>query len=190
MVSSAYLTLLIFLLAILIPACVSSSPAFLMMYLAYKLNKCSRSGAAAERSYLASEVRGGSWEKTPHVRGQGRQPRGAIPRPRSGTAGRSHLAPETRGGDPEEPPRAQGQGRQLGGTTHTRGQGQRPGGATRGAVAAQAQEGLEELSHIEGQEWRRKEIPLIQGKEQRLCFAGAAVKRYPMTKVREIQVRW
>ena len=22
-------------------------------------------------------------------------------------------------------------------------------------------------------------IPLIQGKEQRLCFAGAAVKRYP-----------
>ena len=24
-----------------------------------------------------------------------------------------------------------------------------------------------------------KEIPLIQGKEQQLCFAGAAVKRYP-----------
>ena len=24
-----------------------------------------------------------------------------------------------------------------------------------------------------------KEIPLIQGKEQLLCFAGAAVKRYP-----------
>ena len=38
-VSSAYLRLLIFLLAILIPACVSSSPAFLMMYSAYKLNK-------------------------------------------------------------------------------------------------------------------------------------------------------
>ena len=55
------------------------------------------------------------------------------------------------------------------------GQGWRPGGATRGAVAAQAQEGLEELSHIEGQEWRRKEIPLIQGKEQWLCFAGAAM---------------
>ena len=29
----------IFLLAILIPACASSSPAFLMMYSAYKLNK-------------------------------------------------------------------------------------------------------------------------------------------------------
>ena len=38
-VSSAYLRSLIFLLAILIPACVSSSPAFLMMYSAYKLNK-------------------------------------------------------------------------------------------------------------------------------------------------------
>ena len=37
-VSSAYL-LFIFLLSILIPACVSSSPVFLMMYSAYKLNK-------------------------------------------------------------------------------------------------------------------------------------------------------
>ena len=37
-VSSAYLRLLIFLPAILIPACASSSPAFLMMYSAYKLN--------------------------------------------------------------------------------------------------------------------------------------------------------
>ena len=38
-VSSAYLRLLIFLPAILIPACVSSSLAFCMMYSAYKLNK-------------------------------------------------------------------------------------------------------------------------------------------------------
>ena len=38
-VSSAYLKLLIYLLAILIPACASSSPAFLMMYSAYNLNK-------------------------------------------------------------------------------------------------------------------------------------------------------
>ena len=37
--SSAYLRLLIFLPAILIPACASSSLAFLMMYSAYKLNK-------------------------------------------------------------------------------------------------------------------------------------------------------
>ena len=34
-----------------------------------------------------------------------------------------------------------------------------------------------------------EEIPLIQGKEQRLHFAGAAMKRYPTSKVRETQVR-
>ena len=38
-VSSVYLRLLIFLPAILIPACALSSPAFCMMYFAYKLNK-------------------------------------------------------------------------------------------------------------------------------------------------------
>ena len=38
-VFSAYLGQLIFLLAILIPACASSSPAFLVMYSAYKINK-------------------------------------------------------------------------------------------------------------------------------------------------------
>ena len=35
-----------------------------------------------------------------------------------------------------------------------------------------------------------EEIPLVQGEEQWLCFAGAAVKRYPMFKVRETKVRW
>ena len=34
-----------------------------------------------------------------------------------------------------------------------------------------------------------EEIPLFQGKEQRLHLAGAAVKRYPKSKVRETQVR-
>ena len=38
-VSTAYLRLLIFLLAILSPACASSSPAFFMMYSAFKFNK-------------------------------------------------------------------------------------------------------------------------------------------------------
>ena len=80
-------------------------------------------------------------------------------------ARRSYTPPEARGGLREELPHAQG------------------------VVAARAQEGLEELLHVQGQEGRRKEIPLVQGKEQRLCFAGAAVKRYPMSKVRETQVR-
>ena len=57
-------------------------------------------------------------------------------------------------------------------------------------MAAQAQEGLEKLSHIECQDSSSREIPLVQGKEQRLCFAGTAVKRYPTPKVRETQVRW
>ena len=28
-----------------------------------------------------------------------------------------------------------------------------------------------------------EKIPLVQGKEQQLCFAGAAVKRYPRSNV-------
>ena len=44
--------------------------------------------------------------------------------------------------------------------------------------------GGEEIPLVQG-----KEIPLVQGKQLRLCFAGAAVKRYPMPKVRETQVR-
>ena len=35
-----------------------------------------------------------------------------------------------------------------------------------------------------------EEIPLVQGKQQQLRFAGAAMKRYPTSKVRETQVRW
>ena len=93
--------------------------------------------------------------------------RGATPHLRSGaTAGRSHPASEVRGDGREEPPRIQG------------------------VVAARVQEGLEEPSHAEGQEGWQEEIPLIQGKKQQLCSAGAAVKRYPTPKVRETQVKW
>ena len=35
-----------------------------------------------------------------------------------------------------------------------------------------------------------EETPLIQGKEWWVRFAGAAVKRYPTSKVGETQVRW
>ena len=35
-----------------------------------------------------------------------------------------------------------------------------------------------------------EEIPFVQAKEQRLSFAGAAVNRYPTSKIRETQVRW
>ena len=43
----------------------------------------------------------------------------------------------------------------LEGKGGAQGKGWRPGGGTQGAVAALVQEGLEELSHVEGQEgWR------------------------------------
>ena len=54
-----------------------------------------------------------------------------------------------------------------------------------GAAAAQAQEGWEELLHVQGRRGN-----LVQGKEQWLRFAGAPMKKYPMPKVRETQVRW
>ena len=61
----------------------------------------------AERSYPASEFRGGGWKETPRVRGQG-WPGGDIPRPRSGAAGWRHPVSEVRGGQ-EETSRVQGQ---------------------------------------------------------------------------------
>ena len=97
-----------------------------------------RSVAVAGRSYPTSEVRGGGQEETSCIQGQWR-PGGDTSHPRSGAARRSHLEPEARGGDLEEP-------------TQPRGQGRQPGRATQGVLAAQALEGQEELSHVEGQE--------------------------------------
>ena len=53
-----------------------------------------------------------------------------------------------------------------------------------------AQESLEEYPTLKVRNGGGKEIPLVHGKAQRLCFAGAAMKRYPKPKVRETQVRW
>ena len=57
-------------------------------------------------------------------------------------------------------------------------------------VAAWAQEGLEELLHVQVRSGSSEEIYLVQGKEQWLRFAGVAVKRYPKAPVRESHVRW
>ena len=54
----------------------------------------------------------------------------------------------------KDQPHTRGQGRQPGGATQAGGQGRRLEELPR-AVAARAQEGLEELCHIEGQEGRR-----------------------------------
>ena len=120
-----------------------------------------RSGAEARRIPCP---RGSGQEELPRVRGQGRRPR--EPGCNStGAAKRSFPTSEVRGGGREEKPHVLG------------------------AVAARAQEGLEELLHVQGQRGGSEEIPLVQGKEQRLRFAGAAVKKYPMSMVRETQVK-
>ena len=68
----------------------------------------------------------------PHILGQGQQPRGATPHLRLGAAARGTFPmPKARGGGREDQPHVQG------------------------AVAERAQEGLEELSHVEGQEGQR-----------------------------------
>ena len=36
----------------------------------------------------------------------------------------------------------------------------------------------------------QEELPHVQGKERQLCFPRTAMQRYPMSKVRETQVRW
>ena len=53
----------------------------------------------------------------------------------------------------------------------------------------QSNQGLEELPTLKIRKGGGEEIPLVQVKEQRLHFAGAAVTRYPTSKVRETQVR-
>ena len=99
-----------------------------------------RSGAEAGRTPCP---KGGGQEELPHVRGQGQwlrvpgcdgigMAKRSYPSLRSGAvAERSHTTTEARGGGQEKQPHIQG------------------------AVAALAQEGLEELSHIEGQEGRQ-----------------------------------
>ena len=99
-----------------------------------------RSGAEARRTPCP---KGSGQEELPHVRGQGQRPRVAgchgagtaeksYPSLRSGAeARRTNPTPEARGGGREDQPHVQG------------------------VVAAQVHEGLEALSHIEGQEWQQ-----------------------------------
>ena len=71
--------------------------------------------------------------------------RGVTPRPRPGAAGRrsypTPLSPRPRAAAGRSNP-----------TTEARGGGREDQPHVQGAMAAQAQEGLEELSHVEGQE--------------------------------------
>ena len=57
------------------------------------------------------------------------------------------------------------------------------------AATAVQKHGGEELPHVQIRRGNQEELPYFQGKEQQLYFAGAAVKRYPTSNVRETQVR-
>ena len=93
----------------------------------------------AERSYPTSEVRAGCG---------------------GGAAERRYPASEVRGGDERSYPDSEVRGscrKELphDPTPEARGDGQEDQPHVQGAVAARAQEGLEELSHVEGQEGQR-----------------------------------
>ena len=103
---------------------------------AEKRYPASKVGGGNERSYPASEVRGGDREEIPHAPSprpravSGRSyPRRLSPRP-GAAAGRSNPASEARGRGRVEQPHVQG------------------------TAAAWAQEGREELFHVQGQEGR------------------------------------
>ena len=51
-----------------------------------------------------------------------------------------------------------------------------------GAAAVWAQEGERSYSTFKVRSGDREKIPLVQGKEQRLRFAAAAMKRYPCSR--------
>ena len=96
--SSGYLRLLIFLPAILIPAYASSSPVFLMMYSAYRLSRVTIYSLDVLLFLFGTSL----LFHVHFARGQGRQPRGATPRQRSGgcagPAGPRGATPRSRSG--------------------------------------------------------------------------------------------
>ena len=57
------------------------------------------------------------------------------------------------------------------------------------APTAAQKRGVEALPQEKIRGGSQEELPYFQGKEQRGRFAGAAMRRYPMLKVRETQVR-
>ena len=108
-------------------------------------------------------------------------------------ARRHYAPPEAKGGGLEALPTTRGQEQWLGGTTLC---------PMPGVAAGRSNPTFKEpwlcgrrraersYSTLNVRRGGREEIPLVQGKEQWLCFAGADMKRYPMSKVRETQVRW
>ena len=138
---------------------------------------CLRSGAEVGRTPC---LRGGCQEKLSHVQGQGQWPR--VPGCDSaGAAKRSYPTSEVRDGSREKLSYIQCQGWQLRGVT--------PHPRSVGCVGGRRR-AERSYSTFKVRRGGWEEIPLVKGKEQGLRSAGAAMKRYPTSKVRETQVRW
>ena len=118
-------------------------------------------------------------------------PWAATPRPWSGLAAESARLQQRRSGGREELPHLRGQGRQTTrATTHLSagsvGWEEQP--HLQGAAAAWCRRTERSYSMFKVRRGGHEKIPLLQGKEQWLCFAEAAMKRYLMSEVRESQV--
>ena len=113
----------------------------------------------AKRSYPTSKVRGSGREY--QIATAQERPREATPRLRSGGAAeRRYPESEVRGGDERSYPTSEVRGSGWEELPHTPKPEVKGGGGEeqphiQGAVAARAQEGLEDLSHMEGQEGQR-----------------------------------
>ena len=135
--------------------------------------------------------------------------RGVTPRPRSGAgtveksypsprsggaAGRSYPTSEVRGSSREELPTSDVRGGGREELPRVRTQGRLPAWKTNPTskelrlCSTRVPRGVI-YPTLKVRKDGSEEIPFVQGKEQRLCFAGAAMKRYPMPKVRQTQVR-
>ena len=173
-VSSAYLRLLIFLLAVFIPACASPSPVFLMMYSACKLNKqgdniqpCRTPFPIWNQSVVPCPVLAvASWPAYRFLKRQGRW--SGIPSlseffaeerrlrwTRTIAAERSYPSPKVRGGCQDELPHTRGRG-------SSREEQPPPSKERRLHVCRRAERSYSTFKVRRG---CREEIPLVQGKE-------------------------
>ena len=114
---------------------------------------CPKSGAEAGRTPCP---KGSGQEELPHIQGQGQRQR--VPDcDGAGTAERSYPASKVGGAAERRYPASEFRGSDERSYTvsEARGGGWEDQPHVQGAVAARAQEDLEELSHVEGQEGRR-----------------------------------
>ena len=105
----------------------------------------------------------------------------------------SYPTSKVRGGGRDKLPHALGQGQRLRGATPRPRSGavaERSNSMSKEWLLCRLSRAKRSYSTFKVRRGGGEEIPLVQGKEWWVRFAGVDVKRYPTPKVREIQVRW